>query len=241
MKSQRASPKNYCGFPKSANARPRMLCGINGIDIPQRRRWHLSVEQLAALIPCSTRTVNRFEASNWTSNKQTALRLAEIFSISFEQLFIPVEQHFLEALESIAPNVSFGHPIEGMTYYLLYIWRISWWSANIWGKTMWIGPYDQTHELRKLHMLSEEGTMQLHTTGIPVIFFQKEWKSFFYRTTIGFTYKVIVSEDCLRTCAPYTLHHYAVHRRALYTNKLPPDVILLGDYKNVPDVFSVHR
>lgn len=103
-----------------------------------RKAKGMTIEQLAALIPCSTRTVNRFEASNWTSNKQTALRLAEIFSISFEQLFIPVEQHFLEALESIAPNVSFGHPIKGMTYYLLYIRRISWWSANIWGKTMWI-------------------------------------------------------------------------------------------------------
>lgn len=199
----------------------------------------MTVEQLANLIPCSERTVNRFEASNWTSNKQTAEKLAEIFSIPFTQLFILVEQHFFEALEAIAPNISLGALIRGTTYYLLYIRRISWWDTNIWGKTMWIGLYDQFHELRKLHMLSEDGAMSLHATGIPVISSEKEWESFFYRTAIGFTHKVIVSENCLNTCAPYTLYHYAVHRRALRSDKLPPDVILLCDYKNVPDVFSV--
>ena len=204
-----------------------------------RKARKMTVEQLASLIPCSERTVNRFEASNWTSNKQTAEKLAEIFAIPFAQLFILEEQHLLEALETIAPNIPLGPPMGETTYYLLSIRRISWWDANIWGKTMWIGFYDQFHELRKLHMLSKEGVINLHATGIPVISSEKEWESFFYHAAIGFTYKVIVSEDCLHTCAPYTLYHYAVHRRALHSDKLPPDVILLGDYKNVPDVFSV--
>lgn len=204
-----------------------------------RKSKGMTVEQLAALIPCSTRTVNRFESSNWTSSKQTAQRLSEIFFIPFDQLFIPTEQHFLEALESISPDVSFGNPLRGTTYYLLYIRRISWWNANIWGKTLWIRNYDQFHELRKLHELSDSGAIGLHNAGIPTITTTEEWKSFFFRTTIGYTYKVIVSQDCLCCFAPYALRQYAVHRRVLHSDKLPPDIILLGDYANAPDVFSV--
>lgn len=204
-----------------------------------RKSKDLTVEQLAALIPCSTRTVNRFEASNWTSNQQTAQRLAEIFSISFEQLFIPEDQHFLEKLERIAPDISFGRPLKGATYYLLYVRRISWWDANIWGKTMWLRDYDQYHELRKLHKLSDSGTIMLHDAGIDIINTSDEWNSFFFHATIGCTYNVIVSKDCLCSCAPYTLCQYAVHRENLYPDKLPPDVILLGDYTNNPSVFSV--
>nr|WP_325254475.1 helix-turn-helix transcriptional regulator [uncultured Oscillibacter sp.] len=204
-----------------------------------RKAKGMTVAQLAALIPCSERTVNRFEASNWTSNPQIAQRLAEVFSIPFQQLFIPTDQHFLECVASTIPTVSFGAPLEGLTYYLLYVRRISWLDANIWGKTMWIGNYDQFHELRKLHMLSGDGIATLYAAGILAISSEKEWNSFFYRATIGHTYKVVVAEDCLRTCAPYALYQYAVHRRALYSDKLPWDYILLGDYTNLPDVFSV--
>lgn len=206
-----------------------------------RKARKMTVERLAALIPCSERTVNRFEASNWTSNKQTAERLAEIFSIPFDQLFIPVDQHFLDALKSVAPPISFGKPIRGETYYLLYVRRISWMDANIWGKTLWIGSYDQFHELRRLRSLHGDDVVSLNAAGIPVITTQKGWEGFFYRTTIGWTYKVIVSEECLRTCVPRTLYQYAVHRRALYTDKLPFDVILLGNYEDVPEIFSVSR
>ena len=137
-----------------------------------RKARKMTVAQLASPIPCSERTVNRFEASNWTSNKQTAEKLAEIFSIPFAQLFILEEQHLLEALETIAPNIPLGPPMGETTYYLLSIRRISWWDANIWGKTMWIGFYDQFHELRKLHMLSKVGSLlikmhikELHRVG----------------------------------------------------------------------------
>lgn len=112
-----------------------------------RKARGMTVAQLAALIPCSERTVNRFEASNWTSNPQIAQRLAEVFSIPFQQLFISADQHFLDRVESTVPTVLFG--------------------------------------------------------------------------------------------APYALYHYAVHRRALYSDKLSWDCILLGDYTNLPDVFSV--
>ena len=40
-----------------------------------RKARKMTVAQLASLIPCSERTVNRFEASNWTSNKKTAEKL----------------------------------------------------------------------------------------------------------------------------------------------------------------------
>ncbi len=206
-----------------------------------RKAKRMTIEQLAALIPCSTRTVNRFEASNWTSNKQTAEKLAEIFSIPFQQLFLSVEQHLIEDLQSIAPAVTFGRPLPETTYYLLHVRRISWFDANIWGKTIWIEDYNRTHELRRLCELTDSAPMVLYNAGVTVITTEEEWKSFLLRATIGCTYKIIASKDCLRVCAPRTLYKYAVHRRALYTDKLSPDVILLGDYKNVPDVFSVHR
>ncbi len=204
-----------------------------------RKAKSMTVEQLADLIPCSTRTVNRFESCNWTSNLQTAQKVAEIFSIPFDRLFIPVDQHLLEALKLVIPAVPFGKPQNGTTYYSLYIRRISLWDANIWGRTKWIGPYDHAHELRILRKLSAQGVNILCRNNIPVINRQDEWDSFFYRSTIGYTYQVIISKECLEICLPYTLCPYAVPPYALHTSPALEDIILLGDYKNAPEIFSV--
>lgn len=203
-----------------------------------RKKYGLTVEELADLIYCSSRTINRIEACNQTSNIEIARKYADKFGYSLENLFVAVDQHFLERLASVTPFVPLGAPLAETVYYLLYFRRISWWDANMWGKTKWVGIYDDEHELRALHELEECAAQKLGNQGIPAINTQAEWNSFFYRSVIGRTQRILVSEACLKRCAPRTLAYYAVEPQILFATG-QPDVILLGDYTNVPEVFSV--
>jgi len=207
----------------------RQLCGY-------------TIQQEADMIPCSTRTIDRIEQDNRTSNKATAEKLAEIFRIPFGELFIEAEQHFLDALKSIAPKARCNELLDEMTYYLLYVCRASWWEARIWGKTMWIGQYDVHHELRKLRPLGDNRAVVRYLQGVPIINSKDDWDAFLYRAVIGNCHKLIGSEKCLQSCAPYALGTYAVHRETLQEREMTgePDVILLGQYKNRPGIFPVH-
>lgn len=200
-----------------------------------------TVQQMADMIPCSTRTVNRIEQDNRTSNEGIAEKIAKIFCIPFRQLFIKVEQHLLDELERVAPEVQCGKLLDGEIYYLVYMCRVSWREAQIWGKTMWIRNYDANHELRKLRRLGENAQIARYLKGVPVINCQDDWDGFFYRVWIGSCHELIVSEKCLQRCAPYVLDTYAVHRTILQKGELTDDgdVILLGQYKNRSGVFLV--
>lgn len=158
-----------------------------------KRGW--TVEQLADLVFCSPRTINRVEANNRTSNLELARKYADQFGYPFEQLFIIVDQRLLDLLAAAVPVVSLFAPLPKEIYYTLYFRRVSWFDANLWGKTKWIGMFDKKHELRILHELREG-------------------------------------------CAPHALMSYAVEPGILLATGVP-DVILLGDYDNVPEVFSL--
>lgn len=142
----------------------RQLCGY-------------TIQQEADMIPCSTRTIDRIEQDNRTSNKATAEKLAEIFYIPFGELFIEAEQHFLDALKSIAPKARCNELLDEMTYYLLYVCRASWWEARIWGKTMWIGQYDVHHELRKLRPLGDNRAVVRYLQGEPDVILLGQYKN----------------------------------------------------------------
>lgn len=193
------------------------------------------------MVPCSTRTINRIEKDNRTSNKVIAKKLAEIFQIPFWALFIKAEQHFLDKLEYIAPEPQHDGLLGGTKYYLLYVCRASWWETRIWGKTMWIGHYNMNYELRKLHPLNNNAEEARYLQGLLVINTKDDWDGFFYRAKIGNFHKLIVSEKSLQSRAPYVLGTYAVHRKILRETVMTgePDVILLGQYRNRSGVFLV--
>ena len=86
--------------------------------------------------------------------------------------------------------------------------------------------------------MSNKGIETLWNEGVPVITSTAEWKGYFYHAKIGHMERIIASEDCLRECAPHILRYYAVKPEVLFNAGLP-DLILLGDYPNVPEVFSV--
>lgn len=211
-------------------------------SLRQLRQLHgYTVQQEANMIPCSTRTINRIEEDNRTSNKAIAKKLAEIFHIPFWALFIKAEQHFLDTLESIAPEPRHDGLLGGTKYYLLYVCRASWWETRIWGKTMWIGHYDMNYELRKLHPLNNNAEVARYLQGLLVINTKDDWDGFFYRAKIGNCHQLIVSEKCLQSRAPYVLGTYAVHRKILRETVMTgeTDVILLGQYRYRPGVFGV--
>lgn len=204
-----------------------------------RRLDGYTVQQIANMIPCSTRTVNRIEKDNRTSNEDIAREIAKIFGIPFGRLFIKAEQHFLEALERIAPEVQCGKLQDGENYYLVHMCRVSWREAQIWGKTMGVGDYDTNHELRKLRPLGEKVDIAKYLKGVPIINCEDDWDGFFCRAWIGSHQELIISQKCLQSCAPYALETYAVHRKILQEGQITSDgdVILLGQYKNRPGVF----
>lgn len=96
-----------------------------------RKNQGLTVDQLADRVYCSPRTINRLEVSNRTSNRDLAEKLATVFSYPFDQLFIPINQRFLESIASHFPPIPLSAPLPGKTYYLLYFRRVSWWDANL--------------------------------------------------------------------------------------------------------------
>lgn len=200
------------------------------------RGW--TVEQLADLVFCSPRTINRIEACNRTSNIALAQKYADQFGYPFEKLFVIADQQLLDRLAARVPVVSLCAPLTNTVYYILYFRRVSWFDANLWGKTKWIGMFDKEHELRILHELREGCAQALWERGIPVISTKEEWESYFYHATIGHMEKIVVSETALKCCASHTLTPYAVEPGILLASGLP-DVILLGDYANVPEVFSL--
>lgn len=201
-----------------------------------KRGW--TVEQLADLVFCSPRTINRVEACNRTSNIALAQKYADQFGYPFEQLFIVADQRLLDGLAATVPMVSLCAPLTNAVYYILYFRRVSWFDANLWGKTKWIGMFDNKHELRILHELKEGCAQELWESGMPVISTKEEWESYFYHAVIGHMEKIVVSETALKCCAPHALMSYAVKPSILLVTGLP-DVILLGDYANVPEVFSL--
>lgn len=205
-------------------------------DLRHKRGW--TVEQLADLVFCSPRTINRVEANNRTSNLELARKYADQFGYPFEQLFIIVDQRLLDLLAAAVPIVSLFAPLPKEIYYTLYFRRVSWFDANLWGKTKWIGMFDKKHELRILHELREGCAQELWDKGLPVISTREEWESYFYHAVIGHTEKIVVSETALKCCAPHALLSYAVEPGILLATGVP-DVILLGDYANVPEVFSL--
>lgn len=201
-----------------------------------KRGW--TVEQLADLVFCSSRTINRVEAGNRTSNFELARKYADQFGYPFEQLFIIVDQRLLDLLAATVPIVSLFAPLPKEIYYTLYFRRVSWFDANLWGKTKWIGTFDKKHELRILHELREGYAQELWESGMPVISTKEEWESYFYHAVIGHMEKIVASKTALKCCAPRALMSYAVEPGILFVTGVP-DVILLGDYANVPEVFSL--
>ena len=126
-----------------------------------------------------------------------------------------------------------------MTYYAIYVRRVSDIEANILGKTKWIQQDDDTHELRILHELSPAGTRYLFSAGIPVINTEKDWASYFFHRQIGRTQKVILSEEAAKNwMISYILKAYVIEPSALMETGIP-DVVLLGDYTNRTSIRSL--
>ena len=96
-----------------------------------------------------------------------ARKLAEVFERPFEDFFIRVSEYMLWCLKNTVPPLSDCNLIPDMTYYAIYVRRVSDIEANILGKTKWIQQDDDTHELRILHELSPAGTRYLFFCRYP--------------------------------------------------------------------------
>ena len=204
-----------------------------------RKSYRWTIDAVSERAHISPRTLNRIEYANGTRNESIARKLAEVFERPFEDFFIRVNEYILRCLQNTVPPLSDWSLIPDMTYYALYVRRVSDMDANIWGKTKWIRQYDAAHELRVLHELSPDGARHLFSAGIPVINTEKDWMRFFFHRQIGRTQKVILSEEAAKSwMLSYILKAYVIEPSALMETGIP-DVVLLGDYTNRTSVRSL--
>lgn len=213
-------------------------CGL--IDLRKLRlAKKLTIEQLASLTFCSSRTINRIEAENRTSNYEIAKMISQSFCYEIDKLFVKVDKVMLDAF---ARHFSFSlksNVVPQTRYFLLYVQRISALDANIWGKTMWIREYNVKYELRALRELSKTAIDYYKNKDLVMILNKDdEWLDFLFQCTIGRIQEVIVSEPFAQKCIPYILKYYAVNPKILHRYSTP-DIVLLGNYKGEKDVFSV--
>lgn len=204
-----------------------------------RKSYGWTIDALSERTHISPRTLNRIEYANGTRNESMARKLAEAFEKPFEDFFTRVSEHILQRLKSTVPPLSERNLIPDLTYYALYVRRVSDMDANIWGKTKWIQQYDETHELRILHELSSAGAFHLFSAGLPVINTEKDWTRYIFHRQIGRTQKVILSEEAAKSwMLSYILEAYVIEPSALMETGIP-DVVLLGDYTNRTSVRSL--
>lgn len=209
-------------------------------DLNKLRKFYgWTIDAVSERAHISPRTLNRIEYANGTRNESMARKLAEVFERPFEDFFIRVSEYMLWCLKNTVPPLSDCNLIPDMTYYAIYVRRVSDIEANILGKTKWIQQYDDTHELRILHELSPAGTRYLFSAGIPVINTEKDWASYFFHRQIGRTQKVILSEEAAKNwMISYILKAYVIEPSALMETGIP-DVVLLGDYTNRTSIRSL--
>ena len=209
-------------------------------DLSQlRKSYKWTIDALSERAHISPRTLNRIEYANGTRNESMARKLAEVFERPFEDYFIRVSEYILRCLQNTVPPLSDWSLIPDMTYYALYVRRVSDMDANIWGKTKWIQQYDETHGLRILRELSPAGARYLCSTGMPVINTEKDWERYLFHRQIGRTQKVILSEEAAKNwMLSYILKAYVIEPSALMETGIP-DVVLLGDYTNRTSVRSL--
>lgn len=204
-----------------------------------RKSYGWTIDALSQRVHISPRTLNRIEYANGTRNESMARKLAEVFERPFEDFFTRVSEYMLRCLKNTVPPLSDWNLIPDMTYYALYVRRVSDMAVNIWGKTKWIRQYDETHELRTLHELSPAGARYLLTAGIPVINTEDDWTRYFFHRQIGRTQEVILSEEAAKSwMLSYILEAYVMEPSALMETGIP-DVVLLGDYTNRTSVRSL--
>ena len=99
-----------------------------------RKSYGWTIDALSERAHISPRTLNRIEYANGTRNESMARKLAEAFGKPFEDFFIRVSEYVLRCLESAFPPLSEWNLIPDMTYYTLYVRRVSGMEADTWGK-----------------------------------------------------------------------------------------------------------
>lgn len=202
-----------------------------------RNTWGITITDMADKLFCSTRTVDRIESLNGTSNRKTAELISGVYSYHLEDLFIDVDGRLFNA--SFNPPQS-GQVVEGMKYYMVRAWRTSLAGAHIYGKTMWIDNYCNNNEIRKLQPINIAEAIAQMDNDYLTVNTKDEWMNWLMHAKIGKEQIMIISEECIQRCLSYLLDEYVVAQSALTKFGLQ-DVVLLGDYKNRTDVFSINN
>lgn len=194
-----------------------------------RKILGLTKEVVADNIGYSVRTLERIEEENVVSTESIAKKLCQLYQLNFEEHFYRTDKKFDDKVKEL--EMQLGKKTENLIYkeneyYYLYVWKVGLFGERIVGRVTWIANYNRNKERRKLEKINPERVLYKEP-HINIINTSDEWEYWHFSLTIGKTYKVLVSEKCMKECLSRCLKEYIVRRDELMIADGISDLIFL--------------
>ena len=192
----------------------------------------LTKEEVAKIVGYSVRSLERMERENAATNKETAMRLAEIYHLNYGEHFYETD----EKLEDVRKKNCAKYKVEftpvdyQKEYYCIYIRKIDLMHDCIFGKGMWVKDYGRDKEVRVLHSIMIEKFME-HQPRVKVINTKEQWMYWYNSLIIGKLYQVVVSEECMRRCLSTCMQETVIRKDELFRFDGVGDMMFLGNKK----------
>lgn len=200
-------------------------------DLKVFRELHgMSKEEVAGKIGYSQRTLERIEKENATIDKESAMVLAKLYGLDYEQQFYVVNKKWEDWLKSkfLELNKTELEQVVGEDeYYCIYIRKTGRFQDCVFGKGMWIRNFNRNKEVRKLQKYNIKKCIELEP-DIPIINKSEEWRYWYIGLTIGKIYKVLVSKKCMEECLSSCLKEVVIRRDEMFWWDDTPDIMYWG-------------
>lgn len=199
-----------------------------------REFFEMTREEVAEKVGYEVRTIVRIEEENATTTEETAIKLAELYELDYVDNFFIVEKRLLDVLRKNKKRlmvVRNRQDIMDTRYYCLYIRKTNFFQDCVLGKGIWVREYNRNKEVRKLLSFSRENIIE-HFSSVPICVTSEEWEAWYMGTTVGKLYKIIVSEECMKSCLSECLKETIVRKDELYWLDGFTDIMFWGCKQN---------
>lgn len=201
-------------------------------------KWIRQINQLpkefvAEYIGYSTRTLERIEAENAVADEETAKRLCCIYDMDFIEDFYELDKRCDDWAKDILANSGCKPQnvlLTNSRYYCLYVRKTNLCRDCIAGKGLWIRDYNRNKEVRRLRQVNAKAVVA-RTPDITIINDENEWTYWYFKLCVGKIYKVLVSEECMKTRLRECLEERVIDKNELMRFDGTTDIMFWGTNK----------
>lgn len=192
----------------------------------------LTKEEVAKIVGYSVRSLERMERENATTNKETAMRLAEIYHLNYGEHFYKKDEKLEDVYKEIWAKCEeeFTPADYQKEYYCIYIRKTDLMHDCVFGKGMWVKDCGRDKEVRVLQPIMTEKFME-YQPRVKVINTKEQWMYWYGNLTIGKLYQVVVSEECMRRCLSTCMQETVVRENELFQFDGVGDMMFWGTKK----------